>query len=219
MHTLHSLITKIVDIILPQQCTGCGKSGDLLCVKCLSALPPAPQTEHAFIVAIFNYRNPTIRRVIWQMKYRGVRATAKCFGEMLYEEILGDMGEGLHISKKETFLIVPIPLHKKRERERGYNQSELLAREIMKYDTQNFFELAPHALSRIRETKAQAKSEKRAVRIENLRGVFNADASLVRGKNIILIDDVTTTGATLASARKALRDKGARSVRAYALAH
>lgn len=153
------------------------------------------------------------------MKYRGVRATAKCFGEMLYEEILGDMGEGLHMSKKETFLIVPIPLHKKRERERGYNQSELLAREIMKYDTQNLFELAPHALSRIRETKAQAKSEKRAARIENLRGVFNADASLVRGKNIILIDDVTTTGATLASARKALRDKGARSVRAYALAH
>lgn len=219
MQRLKAIITYIIDTIFPRVCGGCGTHGTLLCAKCITHILRTPSSTHSFITAVFDYRNPLIRRAIWRFKYKNVRGFAEVFGERLYEEIVGDLGESLHISKSETFLLVPIPLHKKRRRERGYNQSELIVRAILKNDAENIFERSPQALLRVRETKPQAKSEKRAARFENLRGAFRADPTRVRGRNILLVDDVTTTGATLAEARKALRKAGARSVRAYAVAH
>ncbi|MEK7568816.1 MAG: ComF family protein [Patescibacteria group bacterium] len=219
MHTLFSFFTYVTDTIFPRRCGGCGAHGTLLCGECTAHIPGTPSSTHPFITAVFDYRNPIIRRAIWRFKYKNVRGFAKIFGEKLYEEIVGDLGDDLYFSKSETFLLVPIPLHKKRLRRRGYNQSELIARVIIKNDVENIFERAPKALVRVRETKPQAKSEKRIARFQNLRGAFRADTERVRGKNIILIDDVATTGATLAEARKTLLSAGARSVRAYAVAH
>lgn len=219
MQALQSFLTILVDTLFPQTCAGCGVHGMLLCTQCRDSIPRADQSVHSFITATFDYQNKIIRGAIWRFKYRNARGFAKHFGEALYEEIVGDLGDGLHISKNKTFLLIPVPLHKKRLRERGYNQSELIARAIIKHETTSAFEFSPNALVRMRDTKPQAKSEKRAVRLENLRGAFRADSTLVRGKDIILIDDVTTTGATLSEARKALRSAGARSVRAYAVAH
>lgn len=219
MRLLLSLFNIALDILFPQVCVGCKKNGTPLCEKCLDAIPVARAPEYAFISSILDYRSPAIRKLIWQFKYKNARRVAKCFGEKLYEDIIAGLGEDLFISKKETFLLVPIPLHKKRLRERGYNQSELLAREIQKYDTEEILELSPKALVRTRATNAQAKKEKRLARFENLRGAFAADPKLVHRRNIILIDDVTTTGATLAEARKVLLKAGARSVKAWTVAH
>lgn len=219
MHLLLSTFRHFIDIVFPEECAGCGEHGDILCENCISYIPKAEQPVHSFITAIFNYRNPTIRKVIWKLKYKNARVVAKYFGEKLYEEILGEIGDNLYILKNEVFLLVPIPLHKKRFRERGYNQSELLAREIIKYDAGKIFQLAPKALLRTRATNAQAKSQKRAARFENLRGAFSTDTATVCGKNIIIIDDVTTTGATFLEARKTLLHAGASTVRAYAVAH
>lgn len=223
MHTFLSMFTHLADFVFPRACSGCGESGAFLCDKCLTAIPNAVQPEYSFITAIFDYQNPIVRRAIWQFKYKNMRAIAKFFGERLYEEIISEIGESLHLSickqKSEEFLLLPIPLHQKRLRERGYNQSELLAHAIMKHDTEKIFQLAPKALLRTLATKPQAKSEERAMRFKNLRGAFVASPALVRGKHIILIDDVTTTGATLSEARKTLIRAGARSVRAYAVAH
>lgn len=214
-----SIFEYITDTVFPRRCGGCDTHRTLLCEKCIAHIPRTPSSTHPFITAVFDYRNPIIRRAIWRFKYKNVRGFAEIFGEKLYEEIMGDLGDNLYFSKNETFLLVPIPLHKKRLRRRGYNQSELIAHAIMKNDTGNIFERAPKALVRIRETKPQARSEKRAARLQNLRGAFRADPAPVRGKHIILIDDVATTGATLSEARKALLSAGARSVRAYAVAH
>lgn len=223
MRALFSIFTYITDTIFPRRCGGCGTHGTLLCEKCIAHIPRTPSSTHPFITAVFDYRNPIIRRAIWRFKYKNVRGFAEIFGEKLYEEIVGDLGDSLHFSTSiptsETFLLVPVPLHKKRLRRRGYNQSELIARVILKNDAGNTFELAPKALVRVRETKPQAKSEKRTARFENLRGAFRADPARARGKHILLIDDVATTGATLSEARKALLSVGARSVRAYAVAH
>lgn len=219
MHTLRSIIIYITDTIFPRACYGCGIHGTLLCGKCIAHIPGPPSSTHPFITAVFDYRNPIIRRAIWRFKYNNVRGFAKIFGEKLYEEIVGDLGDELHISRDETFLLIPIPLHKNRLRTRGYNQSELIVRAIIWNDMGNIFERAPKSLLRVRETKPQAKSEKRIARFKNLRGAFRADTERVRGKNILLIDDVTTTGATLSEARKSLLSAGARSVRAYAVAH
>lgn len=219
MRIFFSIITYITDTVFPRRCAGCGANGTLLCEHCIMRIPGTPSSTHPFIAAVFDYRNPLIRHAIWRFKYKNVRGFAEIFGDRLYEEIVGGLGDSLYLSKDATFLLVPIPLHKKRLRTRGYNQSELIARAILKNDTENIFEHAPKALVRVRETKPQAKSEKRAARLQNLRGAFRADPECVRNKNILLIDDVTTTGATLSEARKTLLSAGARSVRAYAVAH
>lgn len=213
------MFTQIVDMLFPQACAVCGEGGSLLCENCMVNIPRADQPAQSFITAVFDYQNEAIRGVIWKFKYKNARAVAQYFGKKLYEEIIGDIGDNLHISKNEKFLLVPIPLHKKRLRERGYNQSELLALEILKHDTEKIFELASDALTRARSTRPQAKSEKRAARFENLRGAFTASPESVVGKHIIIVDDVTTTGATLSEARKVLLRAGARTVRAYAVAH
>lgn len=223
MRLLLSIFTRLIDAVFPRVCGGCGKNGTLLCADCMANIPASSPVAQSFITAIFDYQNPAIRGAIWKFKYKNAGGVAKHFGEALYDEIIGEIGDDLGISKNEVFLLVPVPLHKKRLRERGYNQSELLAREIIKYARKQggkkMFELAPEALTRTRATKPQAKSEKRMTRFENLRGAFMANPKLVRGKRIILIDDVTTTGATLTSARKALLKAGAKTIRAYTLAH
>ncbi|MGB2580340.1 MAG: hypothetical protein WBC83_01465 [Minisyncoccia bacterium] len=198
-------------------------SGTFLCEECVTTFKNARRPEYVFITAIFDYQNPVMRKVIWRFKYRNARDIAMYFGKQLYEEILNELGDELDASIRplgtNSFLLVPIPLHKKRLRERGYNQSELLASEIIKHDIGKILQVETRALKRMQNTKPQAKSEKRASRFKNLCGAFTATPSIVRGKHIILIDDVTTTGATFSEARKTLLRAGARSVRAYAIAH
>lgn len=219
MQKLFNIFTFIVGALFPQRCAGCNAYGALLCDKCFSSIPRSGASTDPHVTTIFEYQNPVMRNAIWRFKYRHACGFADYFGNELYNEIIGDLGDKLHISKKETFLLVPIPLHKKRLYERGYNQSELLVRSIMRNDIDHLFKYSNKALSRIKKTKPQARSDKRAARLENLRGAFLANSTIVKGKDILLIDDVTTTGATLSEARKALRTAGARSVHAYTVAH
>jgi ComF family protein len=110
-------------------------------------------------------------------------------------------------------IVLPIPLHPQRERSRGYNQSELLVRELQKGLG---WTSCASALKRKRQTRPQlglTASERRA----NVRDAFGADSDRVSGKRILLVDDVCTTGSTLASAAEALLDAGAVSISAYCL--
>ncbi len=220
MSALISTITSLINAIFPSECIGCKKADTTLCDDCIENVPLAGKTEHAFISAIFDYRNSVIRSAIWKFKYKNARALAKIFAPYLYDEIIGSLGNELFISGGENILLVPVPLHKKRLRERGYNQSELLVREILKLDSARIFTYAPELLVRIKETKPQAKSEKRNMRIKNLEGAFTpVMTTLAQGRIAVLIDDVTTTGATLLEARRALRVLRPRKVLAFALAH
>lgn len=219
MYTLLSTLTRIIDTLFPRVCLGCGVRGVLLCLDCISRVPSANQPLEPFITAVFDYQSKAIRNVIWKFKYRNARDVAKLFGELLYDEIIGEISNDLRIRVDEKFLLVPIPLHKNRLHERGYNQSELLAREIIKYDSEGILEITPDALTRSRKTLPQAKSQKKSERFENLRGAFVAHTELVRKRHIILIDDVSTTGATLSEARKTFLKAGAKTVRAYTVAH
>ncbi len=111
-------------------------------------------------------------------------------------------------------LVIPVPLHAARQRERGYNQSELLA-QVMKRDLK--WQVEPAALKRVRRTRPQVglnSAERRA----NVRGAFVTEPTLVEGRRILLIDDVHTTGATLGAAADVLLAAGANSVSAYCLA-
>lgn len=220
MQTIKNIFTAIVDTVFPKECVGCRTTGTFLCDDCLGSVHPAPPCEHAFIRAVFDYRNPVIKRATWRLKYENARPIARPFAPYLYDEILGAISDNLSLSVSEKFLLVPIPLHTSRLRERGYNQSELLARELLKLDSAGLFELAPDLLVRSRATKPQARNEKRAVRIDNLRDAFVCPApERIRGRIVILIDDVTTTGATLLEAKRALAVGKPRKVFAFTVGH
>lgn len=220
MQRLFSTISFIISAVFPHECAGCRKNNELLCDDCIENIPRAGESEYSFISAVFDYRNPVIRRAIWKFKYKNSRALAQAFAPYMYDEILGAIGNELFISGGENIMLVPIPLHKKRLRERGYNQSELLVREIIKLDSAHIFSYEPNLLVRSRETKPQAKSEKRNTRIKNLRDAFTpSNTTSASGRIAVLIDDVTTTGATLLEAKRALKPLRPRKVLAFAVAH
>jgi len=116
-------------------------------------------------------------------------------------------------------LLLPIPLSKKRFRERGFNQCELLI-SLFPQEAKNFFEIRTDILYKIKETKSQTSMRKRKDREENIIGAFAiSKPELLKRRAVIIIDDVATTGATLSEARKTLLKNGARQVTAYTLAH
>lgn len=186
----------------------------------MASVPEAREHEYNFVHSVFDYRHPFIKRAMWRFKYKNARGVAEIFGESLYNKILDEFSDELSVSRKEKILIIPIPLHKSRLRERGYNQSELLVKAIMKNDKSNMFELAPEALVRTRATKPQARHENRSARQKNLTDAFFVPSpAKIRGRIVILIDDVTTTGATLQSAKHALTTAHPKKVLAFTVGH
>ena len=117
-------------------------------------------------------------------------------------------------------LLVPIPITRRRKWMRGYNQSELLAHEITVKDSTGSLEFAPHILKKIRHTKPQTTIKERAERLRNIEGCFaTQNPERIRKRDIVLIDDIYTTGATLREAAKILKSSGARKIIAFTVAH
>jgi len=161
-------------------------------------------------------REMSVVGVDWQLPH-GVRFPAMADvlpSEELVEEPsdYGALSPGTRLGRYE--LLVPIALHPARLRERGYNQSALLARALTAAKPE---QLAEAGLRRVRRTDAQA-SLSASERARNVDGAFRADPRICAGRAIVLIDDVCTTGATLRAAAAALRDAGATEVSAAVIA-
>jgi ComF family protein len=115
-------------------------------------------------------------------------------------------------------LVIPVPLHPRRLRERGFNQAHVIAAEAVRAGLfAPWTRLAPWALARVRETPAQTRLS-RPERLTNLRAAFTARPDAVRGRTVLLVDDVMTTGATLDACARALLRAGAREVDAVVVA-
>ena len=114
--------------------------------------------------------------------------------------------------------MIPIPLSNERRKERGFNQNELLIKEVLAINNNIGFSF--DSIAKIKNTVAQSSIKNRRKRMENLKGCFVViNPKFVCGKNIILVDDVVTTGSTLREARAVLLSAGARHVFAIAIAH
>lgn len=184
-----------------------------------ASVPQLAFQPQEWLLALFPYENPLVKTAVWEIKYRGNKILARLIGTILAEELLAWLAE---LAETESFrapLFIPIPLAQKRERERGFNQCALLANEMLPM-LGGAVELCAGVFTKIKETGSQTKTESRAERIRNLRGVFTVcTPEAVAGRNIVLLDDVTTTGATLSEARKMLLSSGARKVIAITIAH
>ena len=117
-------------------------------------------------------------------------------------------------------MVVPIPISNKGRSERGWNQAEMLAERVAALDKENLFKYLPGQLVKIVHTESQTKTGSRKERLENLKNSMEIlSASVVAGKCVVVIDDVTTTGATFAEAKRALEQAGATKILCLAIAH
>lgn len=215
-----SIYEKITEIIFPKKCAGCGQCGFLICGACKDNLSAASNLEYEFITSVFSYSNPAIRRMIHMLKYENGRYVAKFFAPYLLESLYEFMGEEKLFHGKSQIVLVPIPLSKKRMKARGYNQSELLIKEMMKKDSRRSFLVDKKLVAKIKDTIPQAHMKKRSFRLTNQADCFRVlPHKKTKNEIIILIDDVTTTGATLGAVRDALKKDGFKKVYALTIAH
>lgn len=214
----------ILDIIFPVNCISCGKEGSDLCVKCLSESAPAERESAKWIFPLYEYRHPLIKKSVWLLKYKGKKRLADIFAEVMYGRIMEELSELYIMENFREPLLIPIPLSKKRYRERGFNQTELICKKLIEIDGKNDgssnFQLEKNVLIKPKDGEHQARIENRAKRMKNIVGSFFVkNAEKIKNRNIILIDDVTTTGATLSEARKILKQAGAKKIIAFTVAH
>ena len=222
-----NFLNNILDIIFPVKCLVCGQRGADLCIKCLANSPIAERESAKWVFSLFDYRHPPIKKALWLFKYKGKKRLASIFAEVMYDKIVEELSE---LSVMENFrdpILIPIPLSKKRYRERGYNQTELICKKLIKINNLRpgvDMQLENNILIKPKETEHQARIHNRRERLENIIGSFaikntKENSELIKNRNIILIDDITTTGATLAEAKKTLKKEGVRKVIAFTVAH
>lgn len=158
------------------------------------------------------YHDPRVTSLVWEVKYKANAHALALAGELLAEEVRAIVSEELG-----KILLVPIPMHPERRKVRGYNQTELLCEAIMQ-NIDHQVEYLPRALSRIRNSVPQ-QTLARSTRLHNVKGSMQAvERAEVVGKTCIVVDDVSTTGATLLEAERALTRAGAKKVYTLALA-
>lgn len=220
---------KIVDFFFPRRCVGCGKVGDFLCQGCRRKLPrilppickrcgrpessgslcPAcwgQKTDIDGIRSVFRFEG-TIRQAIHDLKYRNLKSISGCLAML--------MADYLHDNPVRGEVLVPVPLHSRRLRERGYNQSSLLAKELGKCIAMPVID---GSLCRLKDSPSQARTTAIEERKENVKGAFVCRDGELKAKNVILVDDVCTSGATLEACAVALKTGGAVSVMGLTLA-
>jgi ComF family protein len=207
---VHALASALLELLAPASCAGCDRRGvDLFCARCVATLRTCPVPTDPGPVPIHGRLVYTgaLAEAIRRLKYSDRPDLARPLGRLLAAAAagLGDEAPG--------DLVVPVPLHPRRLAERGYNQAALLARPVARALALPF---VTGELRRLVNTNAQARlggHERRA----NVAGAFAASEA-VRGRRVLLVDDVATTGATLLACGSALRERGASGVVALVLA-
>lgn len=215
---MFKIINKILDFIFPQFCVGCYKKETSLCDGCLSKIPLSSQNNEPNIFSIFEYQNKIIKKAIWALKYKNNEVISSKLAQVIYDKLLEELVDLKAFNNFEKPLLIPIPLSKNRLKQRGFNQSEVIVQKLSFIDES----LSPilNVLYKIKDTPSQTSIKDKNERKLNIKDCFEIRGSeIIKNQNIILIDDVTTTGATLSEAKKVLIEAGAKKVIAFTVAH
>ncbi|MEK7568399.1 MAG: ComF family protein [Patescibacteria group bacterium] len=225
-----------LSIFFPPVCLNCreyiGDENNLICGKCLSSIKlntslfcPVCRSRLAenkkichfntpyILAAAGDYNDPILRNLILCFKYKNFKNLSPVLGKIAVDYV-NLLNPELKILKSGT-IVAPIPLHSSRQRTRGFNQAELIASRL----SDDFKLPLESPLGRTKKTKNQAHLKDNEERIENIKGCFKAkNIEKIAGKNIILVDDVFTSGATINEAVKILKENGAKKIIALVLA-
>lgn len=231
-------IIWFLDTIFPIRCIDCGDFGDYVCRGCLGAIPikkyfecvgckrNTPFGQTCFLCAktnfvdqlliVADFRNPLVEKILKFFKYKFISDLERPLSVLMKKYL-----KWLTLDKKFNVfegspLLIPVPLHPRRLNWRGFNQSELLAKNIA--DTFQM-EIADDVIERSGNAVPQADIKEKEERLRNLNGIFRIkNCDRVVGREILLIDDVCTTGATLNECAKVLKQNGASKIIALVVA-
>lgn len=244
---MNQLLNFFLDLIFPPLCFACrktlAKNRRDICLACVEAvsvhshpfcsvcqarIPPGasrpPCHPRAFLLyAAGDYRNPTIRALIHTLKYDKIESAIDPIKTLIIAPYLKNISAGYQLSA--AHLLVPIPLHKSKRKKRGFNQAHLIALALQAEIRSATGTEAPvlELLKREKKTKPQAELKDHKERRENVSGCFKTNPISPIGLigpigQIILVDDVTTSGATLAEAAAVLHRAGRTQTAAFVLA-
>lgn len=218
-----------LDFLFPKWCIGCSREGDFICHSCYQLLPRVkppvcprcgnPQSISTLCPSCVNWRaaidgirapfrfEGIIRKAIHQLKYKNLRALSEPLARLLSDYYLSNPLPGE--------VLVPVPIHEKRLRERGYNQSSLLAQKLSKF---TYLPVVDNCLIRRRHALPQTKTRTAEERRSNVSDAFSCRDQRLKNRRVLLVDDVATSGATLDACAVALKAAGANSVWGLTLA-
>ncbi len=222
-----------LDLIFPKNCLGCQKEGNYLCPTCKKSIPinntilcygcgrrsPNGQLclqcrkKHKFhltgLLVASDWENQLLKQIVYEYKYRFIKDLANPLSEIMINFIKINASDELPFWSSAKIVIIPVPLHPKREIWRGFNQSTLLGKILaqqLKIDFKN------NLLIRHRFTSPQADIKNQKNRQKNIKNAFSlknnlskTEISFLKNKIVILIDDIATTGATLNECALALK--------------
>jgi ComF family protein len=197
--------------VVPDPCRRCGLPCNTACARPDDGCARCRALDLPYVqcVAPWAYEFP-VTQLVQALKYDGALANARVFGTRMAGLASGQAED----PRCRSALVVPMPLHPSRLVERGFNQSHEIARVLSRLLD---LRLAGQGLRRVRATAPQVGLS-RLERAGNLRGAFVADAQLLAGRHVVLVDDVVTTGSTAIEASSTLRAAGAASVAVWAVA-
>lgn len=232
---------NLLDFIFPKRCVQCKKVGDYLCPNCFAYLsydaksnclvcqrPSVDGLTHPYCRGRYKIDgsfsaipyNKTAKKLIYNFKYKPYLSSLNKFlGDLLYEALAQNESFNRVLGSSSSWVLVPIPLYPSKLRSRGYNQAEILAKEVGKkfnFDVGNL-------LFRVKETKTQY-GLKLPQRKKNIKGAFAINSSFItnhsslKNLSVFLVDDIVTTGSTLLEAAKVLKREGAGKVIGITLA-
>lgn len=225
------------DFIFPKKCIGCKKLGSYLCPNCFSTIHFAqnyfcavcgrasynglthPKCRGRYtidgIFPVLNYKG-ILKKILYQYKYNPhLSDLTTTLGELMYEgfiqnEIL------MKYKESDSSLVTSVPLHSSRQKTRGYNQSDLLAKDLAQRLQLSY---SKKIIRRVVNTTPQFKLAKE-LRRENIKNAFQINNSNnIKNKTIFIVDDITTTGTTLSECARIIKRGGARKVFGIAFGH
>ncbi|MBI2483115.1 ComF family protein [Candidatus Uhrbacteria bacterium] len=232
-----SIVSWCADVLAPRVCLSCGVEGAWWCVSCVAQLPvsgsfvcgrcerpsPAGRTcatcardfplQH--VISIAPYAVASVQQMVQMVKYMPAHDVAQAYAILVAEFCARPANAALRAAVGHDLILIPIPLHWSRELERGFNQSAPIAAALA---DAGWGTVHDEVLVRVRRSAPQAMLT-RAARLENMTDVFTVQRpDAVRGRAVLLVDDVCTTGATMSSAARTLRRAGAGTISGFAIA-
>ena len=208
----------ILDIFFPSFCVGCKKEGAFLCKKCKEkiyinkypcSLPKKSKIKKIYCATDYHQKN--IEKLIHSFKYKFIKDTKNELSEIIIKHL-----ELSEFKKTKNQILIPVPLHKKRLKWRGFNQSEILASEIGKKLN---IPVSANVIFKIKNTETQTQQKSKKDRIKNIKGAFIIkNENIIKDKDVILVDDVFTTGATLKECSKQIQKAKPKSIEAIVVA-